>query len=117
MHTKNLVLKLENILEWNGSFDEFADDIHAQIPLFLSSDLDTIEKELIRSAKGHHSAKKNRYIMNLLEQPIETDISGLQDSQSLSPECTITSQKYVVMRMDEFLDSYPLPTNMKEVER
>ena len=55
--------------------------------------------------------------MNLLEQPIESDISGLQDSQSLSPECTITFQKYVVMRMDEFLDSYPLPTNMNEVER
>ena len=92
----------ENILEWNGSFDEFADDIHAQIPLILSSDLDTIEKELICSAKEHHYAKKNRYIMNLLEQPIESDISGLQDSQSLSPECTITSQKYMVMRMDAF---------------
>ena len=62
---------LENILEWDGSFDEFADDIYAQIPLFLSSNLDTIERELIRSAKEHHSAKKNRYIMNLLEQPIK----------------------------------------------
>ena len=38
---------LENILEWNGSCDEFADDVHARIPLFLSLDLDTIEKELI----------------------------------------------------------------------
>ena len=52
----------ENILEWDGSFDQFANDIYSRIPLFLSSDLDTIENELKRSAKEHHSTKKNRYI-------------------------------------------------------
>ena len=36
---------LESILEWDGSFDKFADDLHTQIPLFLSSNLDTIEKD------------------------------------------------------------------------
>ena len=43
---------------------------------------------------------------------------AIQDSQSyrLSPECILTSQKYTVMKMDEFLDSHPLPTNLKVVE-
>ena len=30
---------LESILEWDGSFDEFTDDLHTQTPLTLSSDL------------------------------------------------------------------------------
>ena len=76
----------------------------------------TIEKELMLSAKEHHSAKKNRYIMNLLGQTIESEISGYEDSQTSSPECTVTSQKYMAMSMDEFLDSHPLPANIKEVE-
>ena len=46
---------LESIPEWDGSCDEFTDDLHTQIPLILSSDLGTIEKELMRSAKEHHS--------------------------------------------------------------
>ena len=83
---------LESILEWDGSFDEFADDLHTQIPLFLSSDLDTIEKELMLSAKEHHSVQKNRYIMNLLRQTTESKISSYEDSQPSSLECTITSQ-------------------------
>ena len=33
---------LESILEWEGSFDEFGNDIYSRIPLFSSSDLDTI---------------------------------------------------------------------------
>ena len=44
--------------------------------------------------------------MNLLDQPALSDISGIQDSQSYSSECTITSQKYMVLKMDEFLDSH-----------
>ena len=59
---------LESIPEWDGSCDEFTDNLHTQTPLILSSDLDTIEKELMRSAKEHDSVKKNRYIMNLLGQ-------------------------------------------------
>ena len=83
---------LESILEWDGSFDKFADDLHTQMPLFLSSNLDTIEKKLMRSAKEHHSVKKNRYIMNLLGQTTESEISGYRDLQPSSPECTIISQ-------------------------
>ena len=49
---------LESILEWDGAFHEVTDDLHTQIPLILSSDLGTIEKELMRSAKEHHSVKK-----------------------------------------------------------
>ena len=60
--------------------------------LSLSSDLDTIEKELMCSAKKHHSVKKNRYIMNLLRQTTESEISSYEDSQPSSLECTITSQ-------------------------
>ena len=75
-----------------GSFDEFTDDLHTQIPLILSSDLGTIEKELMRSAKEHHSTKKNRYIMNLLGQTTESEISGYEDLQPSSPESTIISQ-------------------------
>ena len=52
---------LEDILEWDGSFDEFSNEISTRLPLFHSSNLDTIEKEEVRSTKGHHSTKKNRY--------------------------------------------------------
>ena len=96
MCTKTLAVEtetiLESILEWDGSFDEFTDDLHTQIPLILSSNLGTIEKELMRSAKEHHSIKKNRYIMNLLGQTTESEISGYEDLQPSSPECTIISQ-------------------------
>ena len=65
-HTLNMYITLvvetetilESILEWDESFAEFADDLHTQIPLFRSPDLDTIEKELMRSAKEHHSVKR-----------------------------------------------------------
>ena len=107
---------LENILEWDGSFDQFANDIYSRIPLFLSSDLDTIENELKRSAKEHHSTKKNCYIMNLLEQMNESVISGSEDLQPSSLECTGTAQKYIGTSMDEFFDSHPLPTNINEVD-
>ena len=93
---------LENILEWDGSFDLFANDIYSRIPLFLSSDLHTIENELKRSAKEHHSTKKNCYIMNLMEQMNESVISGSEDLQPSSLECTGTAQKYIGTSMDEF---------------
>ena len=83
---------------------------------YFSSDLDTIENELKRSAKEHHSTKKNRYIMNLLEQINESVISGSEDLQPSSLECTGTAQKYIGTSMDEFFDSHPLPTNWEDVE-
>ena len=45
---------------------------------------------LMRSTKSHHALNKHRYIMKLLDQPELSDIAGIQDSQSYSPECTIT---------------------------
>ena len=38
---------LENIPEWEGSFDEFSNKTVGKLPIFPSSNLDTIEKELI----------------------------------------------------------------------
>ena len=73
---------LENILKWDGSFDEFLNEISERLPIFPSSNLDTIEKELIRSAKSLHAITKHRYIMKLLDQPELSDIAGIQDSQS-----------------------------------
>ena len=48
---------LEDILERDGSFDKFSNERFARLPICPSSDLDTIEKELIQSAKSHHSTK------------------------------------------------------------
>ena len=75
--------------------------------------MDTIEKELIRSAKSHNGTNKHRYIVNLLEssdtaviqelkscgpeftltlETTSSDTAGIQDSQSYSPENTITAK-------------------------
>ena len=54
--------------------------------------------------------------MNFLGQTTESEISGYEDSQPSSFECTITSQKYMAMSMDEFLDSHPLQANINKVE-
>ena len=51
---------LEDILEWDGSFHEISNKISARLPIFSSSDLDTIEKQMIQSAKSHQSTKKHR---------------------------------------------------------
>ena len=106
---------LEDILEWDRSFDEFSNEVYAHLPLFLSTNLGTIGKELVCSAKNHYSMKKHRYGMRLLDQSSSSDFSGIQDVQSYSPECNITFQKYTAMTMDEVLDLYLLPANLKEV--
>ena len=54
--------------------------------------------------------------MKLLELTNESDISGYEDLQPASLQCTVTSQKYMGTSMDELFDSFPLPTNIKEVE-
>ena len=107
---------LEEILEWDGSFDEFSNAISTHIPYFHSINLETIEEALIVSAKEHHSKNKHRSIMKILDHQTPSDISGKQDVQLLSPEYNITTPKYAAMKMDDFLDLYPLPTNLKEVE-
>ena len=83
---------LESILEWEGSFNEFVKDMYSRIPLFPSSDLDTIEKELKRLAQEHHSTKRNRYILKLLQLINERNIYSYEDFQPSSLECTVTSQ-------------------------
>ena len=67
---------LENILDWEGSFDEFSNKTVGKLPIFPSSNLDTIEKELIHSAKNHNGTNKHRYIVNLLES---SDTTGIQE--------------------------------------
>ena len=85
-------------------------------PCFESNSLDFIEKELRRTAHTHFLTKKHRYLITLLEQTIISDISGIQDVQSYSPEYNVTFQKFTAMTMNEFLDLHPLPKNLKEVE-
>ena len=68
---------LENILEWEGSFDKFSNETAERLPIFPSSILDTIEKELIRSAKSHHALNKHRYIMDFWINL--SDMAGIQD--------------------------------------
>ena len=131
---------LDDILEWEGSFEKFTSETSTRLPISPASNLDKIEKELIQSAKSHHFTKKHRSIMKLLNQSelsdiagnqdvqsftpeytitLQTasrDIAGIKDSQSYSPECAITLQKYKAMTMDEFFDSHPLPTSWEDVE-
>ena len=61
---------LEKILEWDGSLDEFSMDLSTHFPLFSGNNLDSIEKELLRSAKIHYDLKKHCYVMKLLDQPL-----------------------------------------------
>ena len=84
---------LEKILEWDGSLDEFSIELSTHFPLFSDNNLDSIEKEMLRSAKTYFSSKKHRYMMKLLDQPLRGDISGIQDAQSYSPEYNIIFQK------------------------
>ena len=107
---------LEEFMEWEGSFDELTKKVSGHSPLFLSNDLDAIEKELVRSAESHYSMKKHRYIMKLLDQSMSSDIFGIQDVQSYSPGYNITCQKYTAMKMDEFLDFVSI-TNQLERSR
>ena len=78
---------LENILEWEGFFDKFSNKTVGKLPIFPSSNLDIMEKELIRSAKSHNGTNKHRYIVNLLES---SDTAGIQELKSCSPEFTMT---------------------------
>ena len=77
---------LEKILEWDGSLDEFSIELSTHFPLFSGNNPNSIEKELLRSAKTHFGSKKHRDMMKLLDQPLLGDISGIQDVQSYSPE-------------------------------
>ena len=83
---------LDDILEWEGSFDKFTSETSTRLPISPASNLDKIEKELIQSAKSHHFTKKHRSIMKLLNQSELSDIAGNQDVQSFTPEYTITLQ-------------------------
>ena len=89
------------MLELDGSFDEISNAIYAHTPYFHSTNLETIEKELSVSEKEHHS---------------KTSIAVLWKFWIVQHQKYITTPKYTAMKMDDFLDLYPLPTNLKEVE-
>ena len=93
---------LEKILEWDGSLDEFSIELSTHFPLFSDNNLDSIEKEMLRSAKTYFSSKKHRDVMKLLDQPLRGDISGIQDAQSYNPEYNIIF--LTAMTMNELLD-------------
>ena len=76
-------------MEWDGSLDEFSIELSTHFPLFSDNNLDSIEKEMLRSAKAYFSSKKHCYVMKLLDQPLRGDISGIQNVQSYSPEYNI----------------------------
>ena len=90
---------LEKFLEWDGTLDEFSMETSTHFPNFESNNLDVIEKELRRTAHTHFLSKKQRYLITLLEQTIISDISGIQDVQSYSPEHNVTFQKFTAMTM------------------
>ena len=81
IHLENKLWKNKqySALEWDGSFDEFSNAISTHIPYFHSINLETIEDELIISAKIHHSKNKHRSIMKILDHQTPSDISGKQN--------------------------------------
>ena len=104
---------LENILEWVESVDKFSNETTEKLSFYPSSNLDTIEKELKRSAENHNGTNKHGYIVKLLEssntpgiqelnscgpefamhsETISSDIAGIQDSQSYRPGSSITAE-------------------------
>ena len=78
--------------------------------------IDEIEKELQRSAQNHGKIRKHRYQIQLLKQGVLSCITDSWDEMSSSTEYNLMSQKFKAMTLFEFLDKYPLPTNLKEVE-
>ena len=54
--------------------------------------------------------------MKILNQSTPSEFSGKQNVQSYSPEYSIMTPKYTMMKMEDFLDLYQLPSNLKEVE-
>ena len=66
---------------------KFSNEAVGKLPIFPSSNLDTLEKELIWSAKSHNGTNKHRYIVNLLKS---SDTAGIQELKSCGPEFTLT---------------------------
>ena len=67
---------LEEILEWDGSFDEISNAISAHTLYFHSTNLEIIEKELSVSTKEYHSKTKHRSIMKILDHQSPRHSSG-----------------------------------------
>ena len=76
---------LEEILEWDGSFDEISNAISARTPFFHSTTMGTVEKELIVSAKENHSMNLHRNIIKILDRSTPSDMYCAQDTQSYRP--------------------------------
>ena len=107
---------LEKIIERDGTLNSFSTHISSLFSLFPSNSLDEIEKELQRSAQNHGKTRKHRYQIQLLKQGVLSCITDSWDEMSSSTEYNLMSQKFKAMTLFEFLDKYPLPTNLKEIE-
>ena len=65
---------------------------------------------------NHSNSKGHNYTLQLLAQASNNGIFGMRFEQPSSPEDNIMLQKYRATTLYEFLDIYPLPTNLKEVK-
>ena len=111
---------LEQILEWDGTLDEFSMETSTHFPNFSSNKFfeqqsECYWKRITLNSSHSFSVKDTSYKM-LLTRTLRSDISGIQDVQSYSPVYNVTFQKYSAMTLNKLLDSYPLPKNSKEVE-
>ena len=71
---------LENILEWDGSFDEFSNEISERLPIFSSTNLDTIFKKGTDAVNQKLSCPKQALLhYGLLDQSELSDMAGIQD--------------------------------------
>jgi len=84
------------------------------MPIYGSPYPESIKNELDRSTKEHHTSNSHRHLLGILNQPILSDISGIQDAQSYSPKCNIIFEKHTAMTMNELLDlSWKPQTNLQ----
>ena len=70
----------EKILEREGTFDVFATETSSLFPIFSANNFDAIEKQLQRSAQNHYNSKGHRYTIQLLKQPSNNGIFGIQEN-------------------------------------
>ena len=71
---------LEKILEREGTLDLFSTQTSSLFPIFSANNLDAIEKELQQSAQNHYNSKGHRYTIQLLKQPSNNGIFGIQEN-------------------------------------
>ena len=94
---------------WETPFKDFEEKVIECLPLFNSFSLGLIELELSVSAKEHCKNNTDQHLLGIIRQPIVSDIAGIQDVLSYSPEYDITTVykkpyfKYHAIPLNEFL--------------